>query len=1228
MDNPASRAIPGDLITATDNTNIICGTTISSATGCHNLRSATSSTATDLTATTTATDLLTYSLEGTDASSFVIDRATGQISTKAVLNYEAKDTYKVTVRATDPTGGRHTARTDSSGATRTHTIDVTINVTDVAESPEITGGATTIRVNEDTATTTVLSTYTATDDEDDKAKEALEWSVDTTSADTFSIEGGQLKFLESPNFEALAAGSETYNVTVTVTDSADSTDTETVSVTVLDLEEEGSIETVVVVDTVESEVRRPRSGTEITAKLTDPDWATTGDPNEEIEVGDATDAELTWQWATSTSAAGPWNDIDSATARTYEPRDSDVGDYLRVTATYVDGTTADDTTTPDVDERKDIVHKVFSVTVLPSTENKPPAFPVQDPDAADAAEQTAQERRVSENAMVGDLVGAPVVATDKRPDGRDDRLVYSLVDDGDADERENTTGNEDITFFKIDSATGQISVKKEGLNYEAANDNGDKTYNLIVKATDTSVASTTVKVEIKVVDVREAPKMGDEDADNNSTTNDNLTVSSIAENTATSTILSTYAATDDEDDGANPPVRREWSLEGADKDKFVLCNEDDGATCTDSSSGTADNNDTVSLRFKEMPNFEARSNNVYRVTVVATDSDGLTASRDVAVTVTNVNEDGEVALSNRRPEVGIPVTASLTDSDGGVQGTTWQWFRAPSSTSVPCPPWTTGTDVQEIPNATSQSYTPVAADADSSTAGRCLYPVATYTDNHRPADDPGTPNDESQEKDMATGTSAFVVQPQDDNNQAPVFPDQNAAVTIRISESTAEGADVGEPVQAEDMGDNLTYTLGGADAVLFTIDDDDPTTGDANEGGQIKLGMGTKLDYDGGRRSYTVTVTATDPSLASATVTVTILIVNANEAPEVSTKGLVVSGAASVSYAEDRTDAVEEYTARGDEAAGVSWNLSGDDSSAFSISGGVLSFSSQPDFEAPTDTGSDNVYNVTVRAVGSTLTASRDVTVTVTNVDEDGTVNLSSPGNEVKVGVQLTAELDEQDEEVVTGWQWSSGSSNTGPWSNIPGASNNTYTPVDGDVGNFLRVTVNYNDATFGSDSLSAVTATAVEAATVTVPGTPGSLSLSLGQPIIGESITASLTDADNPDTTTYSWVWERSTDNSTWNTVSGANSATYTVGTADAGCYLRATLTYTDDSGPDQTARAATTRRVPVDADYDTNFDGTIDAGEVLVAVADYFNPDPQVNITATRVLQVVGLYFSGLNK
>ena len=49
-------------------------------------------------------DAVTYSLGGTDMASFSIMGATGQLMTKAKLNYEMKNSYMVTVTATDSSG--------------------------------------------------------------------------------------------------------------------------------------------------------------------------------------------------------------------------------------------------------------------------------------------------------------------------------------------------------------------------------------------------------------------------------------------------------------------------------------------------------------------------------------------------------------------------------------------------------------------------------------------------------------------------------------------------------------------------------------------------------------------------------------------------------------------------------------------------------------------------------------------------------------------------------------------------------------------------------------------------------------------------------------------------------------------------------------------------------------------------------------------------------------------
>ena len=67
-------------------------------------------------------DILVYSLEGADAASFDFDETTRQLSTLAALDFEATDSYSVTIQADDGNGG-------------TDTVAVTIAVTDVNEPP-------------------------------------------------------------------------------------------------------------------------------------------------------------------------------------------------------------------------------------------------------------------------------------------------------------------------------------------------------------------------------------------------------------------------------------------------------------------------------------------------------------------------------------------------------------------------------------------------------------------------------------------------------------------------------------------------------------------------------------------------------------------------------------------------------------------------------------------------------------------------------------------------------------------------------------------------------------------------------------------------------------------------------------------------------------------------------------------------------------------------------------
>ena len=114
------------------------------------------------------------------------------------------------------------------------------------------------------------------------------------------------------------------------------------------------------------------------------------------------------------------------------------------------------------------------------------------------------------------------------------------------------------------------------------------------------------------------------------------------------------------------------------------------------------------------------------VTVVVTDNgvDGknkMTAERDVAIMVTNLEEDGEVTLSAQQPMVGVALTASVTDLDGDVANVTWKWERDDDRANVDLNTEDDGEEV--ITGATSAIYTPTMDDE-----GNYLRAISTYTD--------------------------------------------------------------------------------------------------------------------------------------------------------------------------------------------------------------------------------------------------------------------------------------------------------------------------------------------------------------------------------------------------------------------------------------------------------------------------------------------------------------------
>ena len=278
-------------------------------------------------------------------------------------------------------------------------------------------------------------------------------------------------------------------------------------------------------------------------------------------------------------------------------------------------------------------------------------------------------------------------------------------------------------------------------------------------------------------------------------------------------------------------------------------------------------------------------------------------------------------------------------------------------------------------------------------------------------------------------------------NEPPEFPSTETGVR-QVAEGTPPGTELGAPVAATDAeGDVLIYSLSGPDGSSFLIR---PATG--------ALLAWDDLDYET-QATYSVTVEVHDgrdskgqPSTSRDDwVTVSILLTNVNEQP-------TLTGPIAINdYEENGTGPVATYRATDPERDPIQWTV---DSAAFTISDGVLRFRIPPDYET------SNSYFVTVEVSDGEFTDELDVTVSVTNEDEEGSLTLSSV--QPQVDTALTATLTDPDGPVSIAWVWER-SQDKRTWEEIKGTIEGSYTPVAADVGAYLRVTVTYTDGT-GSD--------------------------------------------------------------------------------------------------------------------------------------------------------------------
>ena len=226
---------------------------------------------------------------------------------------------------------------DSEGST-SHNVAVT--VTDVDEAATITSVSGSFVVSYEENATVDVATFTANDPE----RATIRWTLGGADAAVFEIsDRGVLTLLRPPDFEhpVDADGDNEYRLQVQARAGANDPVVGDVTVNVSDVDEPG----VVVLSSPQ-----PQIDTALTAEVADPDGVL---------------VVQTWTWQRKLGS-GPWENITTATTRSYTPVAADVGYDLRVEATYLDGAgTGTDTAA---------VQAAYPARAAPSGTNSDPDF--------------------------------------------------------------------------------------------------------------------------------------------------------------------------------------------------------------------------------------------------------------------------------------------------------------------------------------------------------------------------------------------------------------------------------------------------------------------------------------------------------------------------------------------------------------------------------------------------------------------------------------------------------------------------------------------------------------------------------------------------------------------------------------------------------------------------------------------------------------------------------------
>jgi hypothetical protein len=143
--------------------------------------------------------------------------------------------------------------------------------------------------------------------------------------------------------------------------------------------------------------------------------------------------------------------------------------------------------------------------------------------------------------------------------------------------------------------------------------------------------------------------------------------------------------------------------------------------------------------------------------------------------------------------------------------------------------------------------------------------------------------------------------------------------------------------------------------------------------------------------------------------------------------------------------------------------------------------------------------------------------------------------------------------------QWQRRANATAAWADIPGATGSTYTVAAGDVGQSLRAVI-----TAGNRISSWSLAIAAAATIGTAPANTAAPAIS-GTTKTGQTLTSSTGTWSGTTPVAFAYQWQRSSNGTTWSSISGATSRTYRLATGDKDFRIRVNVTGSNSAGSAQ---------------------------------------------------------------